>query len=239
MTETLPARPGWTGSLALGPGWAVWRGAIGDGAMHRHFAAQAVIAPAPVGVVGADGQVAQARCILVDPLAPHRLEVAPDAELVYLEPSRRMSPEAASRLAPLREAASIAVVRRPGAASFWGDWLSRPDAGAALDPRVETAVRTVDAALPEPPSLAAAAAASGLSVDRFRHLFARDIGLTYGRYVLWGRLRLAAAELLGGRDATTAAHAAGFADAAHFARTLKSTFGVTASQTLLATRSGS
>jgi len=92
----------------------------------------------------------------------------------------------------------------------------------------------IDAALPEPPPLAAAAASAGLSVERFRHLFARDVGLTYGRYVLWGRLRLAAAELLAGQDVTTAAHSAGFADAAHFARTLKTIFGVTASQTLLA-----
>jgi AraC-like DNA-binding protein len=195
-----------------------------------------VIAAEPVGVAGSDGCVSHACCILIDPLAPHQLSAAPQADLFYLEPSRRTAPEAVALLAPIREATSVVVVRRLGAPSFWSDWLARGDARGVVDMRVDLAMGAVDAALPDPPALAAAAAASGLSVERFRHLFADDIGLTYGRYVLWGRLRLAAAELVAGRDATTAAHAAGFADAAHFARTLKSTFGVTASQTLLAPR---
>lgn len=224
----------WAGTLDMGQGWAAWRGAVGDGALHRHFAAQAVIALEPVRVAGSDGRVSQACCILIDPLAPHQLSAAPQADLVYVEPSRRTAPEAAARLVPVREATAVVIVRRLGVPSFWSDWLTRGDACGGIDTRIERAIRAIDSSLPEAPGLSAAATASRLSVERFRHLFAQNIGLTYGRYVLWGRLRFAAAELIAGSDATTAAHAAGFADAAHFARTLKSTFGVTASQTLLA-----
>lgn len=237
-TEPPASRRQWAGALDMGPGWAVWRGAVGDSGLHRHFAAQAVLAPEPIGVADAGGRVSHACCILIDPLAAHQLSIAPQAELVFVEPSQRTPPDVAALLAPVRTARRVHLVRRPGAPSFWCDWLSRADMPLAIDTRVNAARRAVDAALPEPLSLTRAAASAGLSVERFRHLFVREVGLTYGRYILWGRLRLAAAELVAGRDATTAAHAAGFADAAHFARTLKSTFGVTASQTLLAARAG-
>ena len=56
-----------------------------------------------------------------------------------------------------------------------------------------------------------------LSAAHFRALFARDIGVPMGRYVLWRRLLHALARI-GPVDLTTAAHAAGFADLAHFSR---------------------
>lgn len=218
----------------MGDGWAVWRGAVGDGEVHRHIAAQAVLAPEPVGVEDADGRVSHAACILIDPLAPHRLRTAPSATLVYIEPSRRrISDVATELLAPARGATSIVLVRRSGFPSFWSEWMTTDEVAGEIDGRVERAIVEVDAGLPDAPSLSNAAALANLSVERFRRLFAQEVGLTYGRYVRWARLRSAATELTNGRDATTAAHAAGFADAAHFARTLKATFGVTASQTLL------
>lgn len=227
----------WTGVFEMGSGWAIWRGAVGEGEAHRHIAAQAVFAPEPVGVEDANGRVAQAACVLIDPLAVHRLRTAPSADLVYVEPSRRRLPDVAElMLAPARASTSVVIVRRPGVPSFWGEWLSTEKTAGELESRVERAIVAVDSALPEAPPLSKAAASANLSVERFRRLFAQEVGLTYGRYVLWARLRLAAAELTTGRDATKAAHAAGFADAAHFARTLKTTFGVTASQTLLAGR---
>ena len=43
-------KPGWAGALELGATWAVWRGAVGDAAVHRHFAAQAVLSTEPLTV---------------------------------------------------------------------------------------------------------------------------------------------------------------------------------------------
>jgi AraC-like DNA-binding protein len=80
--------------------------------------------------------------------------------------------------------------------------------------------------------LAAAARAANLSPERYRHVFVEAMGLPFRRYLLWRRVQRAFAALTGGDDVTTAAHAAGFADAAHFARTLKAMFGVTATQVI-------
>jgi len=63
-------------------------------------------------------------------------------------------------------------------------------------------------------------------------LFVSQVGLPVRRLVLWRRLRLAMAAILAGSPVTDAAHAAGFADSAHFSRSLKKLFGVTARQAL-------
>lgn len=236
MQKARSARPvGWIGALELGEHWAVWRGAVGEGATHRHFAAQAVLAPEPIDVVDGDGRCLSSTCILVEPFARHCLKPAPIATLVYIEPSIGVPQELEVALAPVREESAGALVG-PAASGFWSRWLTNaPPQPLRPDPRILLAKDFAEAALCRGAvSVAAAAQQTGLSPDRFRHLFAEHAGLPFRRWLLWRRLRLAVAELLKGSDVTTAAHAAGFADAAHFARTLKAMFGVTAGQTLLA-----
>jgi AraC-like DNA-binding protein len=229
--------PKWRGQLRLGDRWAVWKGEVGDGALHRHFAAQAILADQPVRVFDQNEQVTEARCVLVDPLTPHRIEPGPQALLVYLEPGAQLDPVADELLHRVRAAQPRAVLHSP-THPFWGPWLRATEQPQqTLDARLSAALEAIDRDLGLGPlPLHAVAAQATLSADRFRHLFAEQMGLPYRRYLLWRRLRLAATKIMAGRDATTAAHAAGFADAAHFARTLKSTFGVTASQALLAGR---
>ncbi|MCY1385180.1 Helix-turn-helix domain protein [compost metagenome] len=71
-----------------------------------------------------------------------------------------------------------------------------------------------------------------LSLSQLERLFGEQVGLSVRRLVLWRRLRLALALAMAGEPLTHAAHAAGFADAAHFSRTVRSTFGVRADRTL-------
>jgi AraC-like DNA-binding protein len=227
----------WRGELRMGDRWAAWRGDVGEGALHRHFAAQAILADRPVRVFDQHGQRTEAECVLIDPLTPHRIEPGPQALLVYLEPGAHLDPIADALLRPVRAAGSRSILRSQDNA-FWERWLAaahRPP--ESLDQRLADALDGLDRELGAGPiPLQVIAARAALSADRFRHLFAEQMGLPYRRYLLWRRLRLAALEIVRGSDATTAAHAAGFADAAHFARTLKSTFGVTASRALLASR---
>lgn len=64
-----------------------------------------------------------------------------------------------------------------------------------------------------------------LSPSRFRHLFVDQTGMALRPYILWRRF-LHVWELLGqGMSVSAAAHAAGFADAAHLSRTSRRTFG--------------
>jgi AraC-like DNA-binding protein len=62
-----------------------------------------------------------------------------------------------------------------------------------------------------------------------------EIGVPFQRFVLWRRLAAAFERLVAGATITEAAHAAGFADAAHFARTIRAMFGIRASDIFLET----
>lgn len=230
-----PAAPVWQGKLFLGDRWALWQGDIGDGVLHRHFAAQAIVSDSPVRVFDESGRYVEAECVLIDPLTPHRVVPGHKAKLIYVEPGKRMEPDAVEHLRPVRSATSLAIVSSTEGFRFWSMWLSTPvPLLEAIDVRLSAALEFIESALAYGPvPLQIAASQSRLSSDRFRHLFADQMGLPYKRYVLWRRLRLASTYLMEGQDVTTAAHAAGFSDAAHFARTIKSTFGVTASQALV------
>ena len=65
-----------------------------------------------------------------------------------------------------------------------------------------------------------------LSESRLAHLFKENIGIPIRRYLLWSRLAKAVAYIFNGETFTSAAHSAGFADAAHFSRTFKQMFGL-------------
>jgi AraC-like DNA-binding protein len=94
----------------------------------------------------------------------------------------------------------------------------------AMDPRIERSL----VMLQQPDadaSLAQLAAAAQLSPSRFQHVFTAEVGVPFRRYRLWQRLRTAIKEASLGATLTDAAHAAGFADQAHFSRTFRSAFG--------------
>jgi AraC family transcriptional regulator len=64
-----------------------------------------------------------------------------------------------------------------------------------------------------------------LSPSRFRHLFVEQTGMALRPYVLWRRFLRVWELLMEGESLSTAAHSAGFADAAHLTRTSRRMFG--------------
>ena len=64
-----------------------------------------------------------------------------------------------------------------------------------------------------------------LSPSRFRHLFVEETGMALRPYILWRRFLRVCELLAGGESLSTAAHRAGFADAAHLTRTSRRMFG--------------
>ncbi len=223
----------WRGAFEAGEHWAVWRGVVGDSDPHRHLAAQAVIAEAPIGVLGPAGERRRGRCILIDPLVRHRLEPTRHAELIFLEASPGVVPDALScRLAAAwAEEPPIVIASEGATGGFWADRQSagggEPQHAVPDRERLGAALRHIDRHLGRGAiRLADAAEPIGLSPERFRHVFSETFGMSFRRYVLWRRIGRAVLALNGGAGATAAAHDAGFADGAHFSRTLKAMFGV-------------
>jgi len=76
-------------------------------------------------------------------------------------------------------------------------------------------------------SLKTLSGVSGLSQSRFMHVFTESVGVPLRPYVLWLRVQRASCDLMAGASATSAAHNAGFSDAAHLTRTFRKMLGMT------------
>ena len=93
------------------------------------------------------------------------------------------------------------------------------------DARILRAVAHIRAHLDAQLSLDAVADVACLSPSRFRHLFVEQTGMALRPYILWRRFLRVWELLMDGQSLSSAAHAAGFADAAHLSRTSRSMFG--------------
>jgi AraC-like DNA-binding protein len=96
-----------------------------------------------------------------------------------------------------------------------------------VDERIGAVLDHLRRAPSPPPTVAALAGLVHLSESRLQHVFREQVGVPIRRYLLWHRYLTAMSHLADGATATAAAHAAGFADSAHFTRTAKSMNGFT------------
>lgn len=102
----------------------------------------------------------------------------------------------------------------------------RAEPSVTSDERILRAVQYVNEHLAEPLSLERVAKVAYLSPSRFRHLFVEQTGMGLRQYILWRRLVSVWERRMQGASLSEAAHAAGFADSAHLARTSRSMLGL-------------
>jgi AraC family transcriptional regulator len=97
--------------------------------------------------------------------------------------------------------------------------------GRVSDERILRAVAYIRDHLDASLTLEEVAREACLSPSRFRHLFVEQTGTALRPYVLWRRFLRAWEIVMQGGSLSTAAHSAGFADAAHLTRTSHRMFG--------------
>jgi AraC-like DNA-binding protein len=192
----------------------------------------------------------EAAGVLTAPDARHEVDASGvEVLLVFLDPESEVGAALAAslpgpvRLIAERERAALlagadphALLRADGA-----DWTHRALhtlAGGAhqasqprrVHPRVRRLLRLLRATDPgdetAETSLEALARAVDLSPGRLMHAFTESLGIPLRPYLAWLRLQRAAGAIVSGRPLADAAHAAGFADAAHMTRTFRRMFGV-------------
>lgn len=109
-------------------------------------------------------------------------------------------------------------------------WLNPPELVARTafrcDPRILATLQRIKTSTQENLSVDSLAQQVGLSTSRLVKLFKEQIGVPIRRYRLWYRLFLSTQRIARGASVTDAALEAGFADAAHFARTYRTILGV-------------
>jgi AraC family transcriptional regulator len=120
------------------------------------------------------------------------------------------------RNAPATEAAARAVIRQ---------LTGGVGPTVVSDERILRAMAYINSHLGDALTLEEVAAEACLSPSRFRHLFVEQTGAKLRPYVLWRRFLRAWELVLHRQSLSTAAHEAGFADAAHLSRTSNRMFG--------------
>src|SRR5688572_521467 len=93
------------------------------------------------------------------------------------------------------------------------------------DERILRAVAYIKTHIASNITLEEVASEACLSPSRFRHLFVEQTGMALRPYILWRRFLHVWELLMDGESLSAAAHAAGFADAAHLTRTSRRMFG--------------
>ena len=93
------------------------------------------------------------------------------------------------------------------------------------DERILRATRYINLHLTRPLTLEEVAREACLSPSRCRHLLVEQLGMGLRHYILWRRFLRVWKLLAEGATLSEAAHAAGFADAPHLARTSRRNFG--------------
>lgn len=211
----------WQGALWLARDFCLIDGASGDARPHAHYAHQVLLARQLPLQLLVEGEPVSGQAVLVESMREHALTLPGQALVaIYAEPLA-FAPQAL--LALLADAGTDlhALAEHLLAAP-------RP----ALDARLQRALDEVDELLADKVSAQALASRACLSLSQLERLFGEQVGLSVRRLVLWRRLRLALRLALEGQPLTQAAHGAGFADAAHFSRTMRTTFGIRADRNL-------
>lgn len=215
--------------LVLCRGCMAYLGPVADNRPHSHHAGQFVLSTGPSFLLQEAQGTQRREQAIIPPDVVHAIDSA-GAPLLVLLFERSALPEPDwSAMGPLRARKNLALdcpqhmLRR----LLDADVLP-PGGGAAQDARLDrlmTLTRSTEGTV----RLADLAGRVGLSPGRLTHLFTRREGIPFKRWLLWDRMLRTVDCLAAGADLTSAAHAAGFADSAHFSRSFRALFGIAAS----------
>jgi AraC family transcriptional regulator len=217
---------------------------------HAHHAVQVTLALRGTVNLNTIGHSYAGSAAAVAPDVSHTFQGDGAVAHVFVEPESRLGRALTGRVF---ERASLAALDAGSVAesiaqlSAWYDRPDRKDAqlielgralvaqladeraiAAVADPRVKRILAWAPGQLRNPVSLADAARLVGLSSGRARHLFVEQTGLPFRTWLLWLRLQKAIEGYARGMTLTDAALDAGFSDSAHFSRTFRCMFGITA-----------
>lgn len=230
----------WRGHAHIGIGWAAFLGIAGDNHSHAHHAVQVVVSFGSSVTLwtSATGPQSVASAVIPSDLSHALLPSDTEVGLLYLDGESSLgrslsqlggqiwSPLIADAI-QLRAAFQHAISGKPNGldallAQFTFAAPERPS-----DVRVARVLERLHTLPQLDATSEAVAALAHLSPSRFAHRFRQHTGMPLRPYMRWLRLQRATAAIIDGASATTAAHASGFADAAHLSRTLRRHFGIT------------
>lgn len=237
----------WAGQLWLAAhdGLVAFSGNGGSAVGHAHHAIQAAVTFDHPMRVTIDGHSEDTMAVVIPSDVPHSLRAEGRIAMLWVDPHSRVGRTLGSeRFREFAHAWATSWDGKPptSAADLIEEVESLVAAGtgqpAHVDPpseHVAGALEFLESHVGDRPSLAEVAARVMISPSRLTHLFTREVGIPFRRYVLWMRLKRALECANAGFDLTVAAAEAGFSDSAHLSRVFKKNFGLPPSTLYLMT----
>ncbi|MFK8022763.1 MAG: helix-turn-helix domain-containing protein [Ilumatobacter sp.] len=227
----------WLGDVRFGGDFIVFSGRAGVNVSHQFPAAVLLVGRhGDVTIFDGVGEPVSAPALLLSPMTVHQVAAAQDLGIVFFHNYSRFS---SAMLGSRPEGTP-----RPGVRALLRDELpvrspsdvvrlsSEVDAVGSR-PRVHPVVTALLDRVSEAPgrtTMQQLADEMSISTSWLRELVARELGAPMSGWLLWRKTELAGAALARGASLAEAAVMGGFADQAHFTRSLKRQLGIVPSQ---------
>ena len=212
-------------------------GDLGRPAMRRSGAINAYVAlQAPLRFSFDDGPWQMGHCVVAQPFVMQRLACAGRMICDFM-----IEPEsvALAQLPTFLRANGVVeapdFVDRMRAAAAAGPhagraldeaFLGAPLARRSLDPRIARVVDQLQRMPNSPRDARAFAAAAGLSLSRFLHLFKDQTGCSYRTFRAWKRARMLLPQINRPQNLARLAQDIGYPDSSHFSHSIRQYFGI-------------
>jgi AraC-like DNA-binding protein len=223
----------WRGSAFLGSGWAAFRGASAGNSAHAHPSLQIAMSRSETVTVCGQHVTVSGQAVIVAPNVVHSLQPADEVTLILIEPQTGLANYFCDQLS----SDSIGLLGKQDSAQINLDGplhtclddivKSLLSAPLPVDHRLEKVLAVLQRE-DNRKTIEDVAQQVGLSSARLRVIAKRDLGVSLSDWMIWRKLERAAHLLAQGSTITSAAYGAGFADQSHFARAMRSHFGITA-----------
>lgn len=232
----------WGGEFFIGDTWMVYRGLAADNRPHAHATLQLTVsAHGPITISDGNGRSVSDRALCVRAGQKHKLQPARKVVLILIEPqsdlARFVLDHAENESVAKVDKDLISLLNLESEIQSIVSPLLKHAASSKRDPvdsRLEVALEYLKSAELYG-AISKAAAFSGLSQPRLRAIAKAQMGVPLSKWLTWQAARRASQALAGGASLADAAFAGGFADQAHYTRTMGRLMGITPKQALKAT----
>lgn len=227
-------------TLCMTKGAALYAGSIIDTGAHSHHAIQIVLSARDKFQIRVGDNLSLTSAVLINSDVEHELFASGTyCIFFYAEPESTFGQMLKDKLQGDYEffddqkslCADLvnACLHRPSVKEFRKmterHWRL-PEQKTPLDSRIYRALNLIEQVEFRKTKISGLAERTGISESRLQHLFKEQVGIPIKKYLLWKRIIDGINFAARGRDFTTAAFEAGFADGAHMSRTFKTMFGI-------------
>jgi AraC-like DNA-binding protein len=205
--------------------------------VHAHNAYQIIIALDGKTKVEIEGKWIENSLFIIKPNTKHRIQLLGNVAMLLIDAEDSRLTTYAQSLVSLNVIAKLKnCYSHPfetiNALKLFEEILSELGFGSietspVSDDRIQKCLDNIEVNLSEELDMESLCKQNGLSESTFSHLFSKQVGIPFRRYLLWKRLKKSISIYLNSRKSLTdVSQDMGFSDQAHFTNSFKDVFGI-------------